>query len=385
MLSIASGRETSYFRAGFGSSCFFVLRGRAEILRLRGVLTELCELCGQTGAMDYLEYFLTLTENLKKIPYLVLMASRPDLRVSEIRAEDIRGAVLIYEYRLLGFGCSLFTTGDFNGSRTVIAPAALRQQVSAAVCRHLMERGAQIVLLNLELSAAETCQTCFENAMAGERKRWWTTRTREAGATLALQDTLEATLATMGKHTRRNFRYYRRRAEAELDYSFVPDAKSGVTMKEMIELNRASDHPVSRRVLERRLRTLQSMEGFFCVGLRKPSGEWISLLAGRRHHGVTEVDWQLNRGGLARYSVGTLIRSYLMEYEIAIGTERLYFEGGTPHTMRYSFLGQQAMDIVVMNRSPFVFLVRRCARWLRPERNFLLQTLLSPAVKWQLR
>jgi hypothetical protein len=381
MLSI--GREASHFKGD--SSRFFVLRGRGKILRLRTVLTDLCELCGQAGAMDYLEYFLTATENLKKTPYLVLMASRSNLEVSEMRAEDLRGAVLIYEYRLLGLGSNLFTTGDFNGSRAVIAPAALRRQVSAAVCRYLMERGAQIVLLSLEPGSQESCQTCFEDAMTGERKRWWTTRTRAAGATLALQDTLDATLATLGKHTRRNLRYYRRKAEADLDYSFVHDAKSMVTMAQLRELNRASTHPVAQPVLDRRLRTLKSIEGFFCVGLEQADGRWISLLAGRRHHGVTEIDWQMNRGGLAKYSVGTVVRSYLIEYEVTIGTERLFFEGGTPHTMRYSFLSQNAMDIVVMNRSVFVFLLRRCARWLRPERNFLLQTLLSPAIKWQLR
>lgn len=383
MLSI--GTEASHFKGGFGSSRFLVLRGRVEILRLRRVLTNLCDLCGQAGAMDYLEYFLTATENLKKTPYLVLMASRSNLAVPEIRAEDLRGAVLIYEYRLLGFGSNLFTTSDFNGSRAVIAPAALRRQVSAAVCSYLMERGAQIVLLSLEPGSQESCQTCFEDAMTGERKRWWTTRTREVGATLALEDTLDATLARMGKHTRRNLRYYRRKAEAELDYRFVHDAKSIVTMAQLRELNRASTHPVAQSVLDRRLRTLRSIEGFFCVGLKQPDGRWISLLAGRRHHGVTEIDWQMNRGGLAKYSVGTVVRSYLIEHEVAIGTQRLFFEGGTPHTMRYSFLSQNAMDIVVMNRSVFVFLLRRCARWLRPERNFLLQTLLSPAVKWQLR
>jgi hypothetical protein len=381
MLSI--GREASHFKGD--SSRFFVLRGRGKILRLRTVLTDLCELCGQAGAMDYLEYFLTATENLKKTPYLVLMASRSNLEVSEMRAEDLRGAVLIYEYRLLGLGSNLFTTGDFNGSRAVIAPAALRRQVSAAVCRYLMERGAQIVLLSLEPGSQESCQTSFEDAMRGERKRWWTTRTRVTGATLALQDTLDATLATLGKHTRRNLRYYRRKAEADLDYSFVHDAKSMVTMTQLRELNRASTHPVAQPVLDRRLSTVKSIEGFFCVGLKQPDGRWISLLAGRRHHGVTEIDWQMNRGGLAKYSVGTVVRSYLIEYEVAIGTERLFFEGGTPHTMRYSFLSQNAMDIVVMNRSVFVFLLRRCARWLRPERNFLLQTLLSPAIKWQLR
>jgi hypothetical protein len=384
MLSI--GSEATPFNADAPNSAqFFVSRGRAEILRLRPVLTALSELCGQTGATDYLEYFLTAIDNLKKTPYLVLMASRSDVCVSELQAEDLWGAVLVYEYKVLGFGSSLFTANDYNGSRAVIAPPKLRRQVSAAVCRYLMDHGAQIVFLNLEPGAQESCQICIEDAMAGKAKRWWGTQRRAVGATIALQKTLDATLARMGKHTRRNMRYYRRKAEAELGCNFTADMKSMLTMAQLIELNYASTHPVPHSTLERRYRTMKSMDGFFCVGMSRANGQWISLLGGRRHHGVTEVDWQMNRGGLAKHSVGTVIRSYLIEHEIAIGMEKLFFEGGTPHSMRHSFLSEEAMDIVVMNRSLSVFLLRSFARWLHPERNFLLQTLMSPAVKWQLR
>jgi hypothetical protein len=383
MLSI--GSEAIFNADTPNSAHFFVLRGRGAILRLRSVLGILSEFCGQAGATDYLEYFLTTTENLKKTPYLVLMASRSDVGAFELRASDLWGAVLVYEYRVLGCGSSLFTASDYNGSRAVIAPAKLRRQVSAAVCRYLMDRGAQIVLLNLDPGAADSCQICFEGAMAGNAKRWWGTQRREVGATIALQQTLDATLSRVGRHTRRNMRYYRRRAEADLGCSLTADVKGMLTMAQLVELNHASTHPVPHSILERRYKTTKSMEGFFCVGLSQGDGQWISLLGGRRHHCVTEVDWQMNRSGLAKYSVGTVIRSYLMEHEIAIGMEKLFFEGGTPHSMRHSFLSEEAMDIVVMNRSLSVFLLRRFAKWLRPEKNFLLQTLMSPAVKWQLR
>lgn len=371
--------------ARISSAHFFVLHGRMQILRLQAVLSDFCTICRQDGAMDYLKYLLSATEDLNKTPYLLLMASKSDVCVSQLRADDLSGAVLVYEYKVWGFRSGIFTTCDFNGRRTVIAPATLRRQVSAAVCRFLVERGAHVVLLSLEPGSADSCHICFEDAMVGRRRRWWTTQTREVGATLALKETLEATLATMGKHTRRNLRYHRRRAEAELECSFASDVKSILTMEQLMELNCASTHPAVQAKLDRRYETLKSMEGLFCVGLRQISGQWISLLGGRRHHGVTEIDWQMNRSGLAKYSVGTVMRSYLIEHEIAIGTKRLFFEGGTPHPMRHSFLSEKAMDIVVMKRSPFVFLLRTCARWLHPERNFLLQTLMSPSVKWQLR
>ena len=128
-------------------------------------------------------------------------------------------------------------------------------------------------------------------------------------------------------------------------------------MPQLLELNNASTHPVPHSVIERRYQTTKSMDGFFCVGLSQADGQWISLLGGRRHHGVTEIDWQMNRGGLSKLSVGTVIRSYLIEHEIAIGMEKLFFEGGTPHSMRHAFLSEEAMDIVVMNRSLSVFLI----------------------------
>jgi hypothetical protein len=363
---------------------FFVLRGRAAILRIQPVLVRLSALCTQTGAMDYLEYFLTGTDNLKKIPYMVLVGKRPDLNLAELRAEDLKGAVLVYEYKVLGMPSRVFTTSDFNGSRAVIALPADRTKISASVGRYLMTNGAQVVMLSYAGEGDETWSECFDGSISGDEKRLWTTQTREVGATIVLEKTVDATLAAMGKHTRRNLRYYRRKAEAELGCVFEGDMKSMLGKAQLIELNRASTHPVSEAVLERRYSTMKALDGLFCVGVKTPEGEWISLLGGRRHHGVSEIDWQMNRGGLERYSVGTVIRAYLIEHEIEIGTDRLFFEGGTPHSMRHAFISEKAVDIVVAKRSLFVSLLRRVAHWSPPRNNFLLQTLVDPALHWEL-
>ena len=82
--------------------------------------------------------------------------------------------------------------------------------------------------------------------------------------------------------------------------------------------------------------------------------------------------------------MGTVIRAYLIEHEIEIGTDRLFFEGGTPHSMRNAFISEKAVDIVVAQRSLFVSLLRRLAYWSPPRNNFLLQTLVDPALRWEL-
>jgi hypothetical protein len=363
---------------------FFVLRGLAQILRMQAVLIRFSAICDQTGAMDYLEYFLTATENLKKTPYLILLASRSDVDIFELRAQDLKGAALAYEYRVFGLSSGVFSTSDFTGSRNVIAPADMRPRLSVLICRYLMERGAQAVLLTFASDSDEDCQGCFDAAIAGHKKYWWTTQTRIAGATLALEKTFEATLLMIGKETRRNLRRYRRKAEAELNCIFAGDVKNTLSKEQLVELNHASAHPIANHALERRYNTMKTLEGAFCVGVKTPDGQWISLLGGRRHHGVAEIDWQMNRGGLEKYSVGTIIRAYLIEHEIAIGTGWLFFEGGTPHTMRHSFLMQKTVDIVALDRSLLVFLLRKWVRWSRGGRNFLLQTLSDRALKWEL-
>lgn len=363
---------------------FFLVRGRPYILRLQAVLSSLSAACGQTGAMDYLEYFLTTPENLKKVPYLVLVASRSCADVFSLQAGDLLCAALVYEYKIFGFASGIFSSSDFNGNRAMIAPADKRSQLCASVCRFLMEQGAQAVLLSFSKDGDQSLQSFLDGDLAGSKRRWWTTQTREVGATIVLQRTIEATLATLGNDTRRNLRRYRRKAEEELGCTFASDLDRTLTHAELIELNRASTHPVSDLLVERRHDMIRSLKGGFCVGVKEAGGEWISLLGGRRHHGVTEIDWQLNRAGLAKYSVGTVIRAYLLEHEIAIGTDRLFFEGGTPHSMRHSFVSETAIDIIALQKSPIPFLLRKLCLWLRPERNFLLQTLADPTLKWKL-
>jgi hypothetical protein len=385
---LSTDKEATQFRViDPDSAHFFVVRGRRDILRIRPLLADLSLLCGQTGAADYLEYFLTSTKSLNKIPYLVLVASRPARAVTDLRADDLRGAALIYEYTLMGIPSGLFSTRDFNGLRGLIAPAATRTKISAMVCRYLAEHRARVVHVTFSGDTETSCQTCFDEIAGGpdSHKQWWTTQSREVGASIALDKTVDATLARIGKHTRRNLRYYRRKAEVELGCIFEGDVRGKLTMAQFAELNSVATHSASESALERRFAVMNSQEGFFCSGVKTADGQWISLLGGRRHHGLTEIDWQMNRSGLEKYSVGTVIRSYLIENEIRIGSERLFFEGGTMHPMRHSFLSQQAVDIIVRKQCVFVYMLRKFAILLRLEKNFLLQTLTNPGLKWHLR
>lgn len=124
----------------------------------------------------------------------------------------------------------------------------------------------------------------------------WTTRERRVRRYLPLQSTYDETLATMGKHTRRNLRAFRRRAEAELHADFVSVAE--LSRDDLVTLNGLCSYPVPDRVAAWRHQTATELIGSFLLGIRSGDGRWLSLLGGRRHHGTTEVTWQMNREGL---------------------------------------------------------------------------------------
>lgn len=196
-----------------------ILRGRAEVLAKWGMLVELSHRTGQTGAMDSLDYFLSTPAVLRKTPYLMLVGLRAGVKAEEATADDVAGALLLYEYRFARLGVKVFATDDKSGRRTVIAPPEIRTRVAELACRTLIAKGAVTILITLE-GDEEARREGPE--IPGQPECWIATRARATPGYLPLGRTLDQTLAAMGRHTRRNLRYYRRRLETDLGASFVP-------------------------------------------------------------------------------------------------------------------------------------------------------------------
>lgn len=360
---------------------FHVLKGREDILRMHAVLVELSSRCGQTGAMDYIALFLDAPMNEKKTPYLLLAAIRAVADPFTLRAEDLQGAAVVYEYDIGPWPTRVFVTDDGSGSRTVIALPEDRSRVTTKACEHLMRLGARAALLSYK-EEIDPQPKDAQIARLVERRGWlWGSQVRDMKTYLSLKPTFDETVLQLGKHTRRNLRYYRRRAEIELGCRFVPEVS--MSKSEFCELNRICTHPVDERLVVRRYDDLSRVKDSFCIGLRAEDGRWLSLMGGRRHHGWTEVDWQINRMGMDRLSLGTAMRCYFLENEVALGAQRLYFEGGTPHTMRHSLLTEKSLDIFALRPSWRVSLMRFLSRTSVGKRNFMLQTLADESIRWQ--
>jgi hypothetical protein len=353
-----------------------IIRGREAILRMRGILVELSARCDQPGAMDHLEYFLSRPKFANKIPCLILFCSV----CPPTSPDDIGGAILLYEYQVSGFGCKVFVADYHGGDRTVIAPPQVRAQIASLGCGALLTRGALAVQLTYQTEHAVFDES-FTHAANGNSRWQRASSVRAMHGYVPLEDTYDATLASFGKHTRRNLRASRRCAEAKLGYTFV--AGPVISKEEFMAFNRISTHPVSDELAAWRYRAMKLFPELLFLGLRDRNGQWLSLIGGRHHQNGTYVEWQMNRSDMTSFSLGTLMRSHLLEHEVARGTRRLYLVGGTSHSMKFAFGTEYFVDLVALRRALPAVLLRRFAHPLMLEETFLVQTIANPELRWE--
>ena len=377
MLAISDPNDAA---GTISAAIIHIVRGCDSILRLQGVLADLSVRCGQPGVMDDVGYFLSKPGTLTRVPHLLLFSKAPVLELERLTAEDLLGAVLLYRYMVLGCGIGIFSTNDRSGRGTLVAPAGLRSAMAEMATRSLMDRGVLAVLISFRDGAAGNSQMgssgsqALGSSTADDKTARWAWRQRETPDYLQMEESFDATLAKIGTRTRRNMRYYRKRAEAELGCVFLPRVEIG--KREFLDFNRECMYAVSAKVAAWRYESLQYLGTPLFMGIKDRGGRWLSLLGGRRHDDGTEILWQMNRSGLSAYSLSIVMRSYFVEHEIAHGMTKLYMEGGTAHPMRFSFVQDKVTDLVVVRRSRLGVVVPALAHlFIKPDNELALMLL----------
>ena len=349
-----------------------VLTGRAAIRGAQPRLQGLADRSGQAGAADYIDYFLTQPYTGGKQPHLLLFhGGAPGAET------QLEGAVLVHQYHALGVPLPVYVTEDTGGERNVLGSPETRSATALRAAEFLLRtRGAHLVLLSLQDAGFHPA-----NPPAGRQQApRWGLRRRTLLRRLPLLSSYEATLNTLGAHTRRNFRLFRRRALGAYGCTFVP--QSNISEQDFIALNARCDYPVPLPVAQWRYRSRHTIPGGVLAGVQSAGGEWISIAGGRRYHGTFALDWQMNRTDFARISPATLMRGFLMEHEAASGTGSLLFQGGTPHSMQSAFRPEQVVDLVGSATSLPARLLLRLAERIPPRDNFLLQALAGGELEW---
>jgi hypothetical protein len=360
-----------------------VLSGHAAVLEQASLLESLAQRCHQAGAMNWLDHFLNVSDFRDKKPYLVLVV-RPGVTASSLTLEGVHAAVLLFEYRVLGMPTGAFATDDWAGFRSVIAPEAERGAIAAMAAIALLEQGAQLALISHGHAARSTSR----QAPVPRRDIRWGWRTRPVVMTLALEPTFQATLAKLGKATRFNLGYYRRRLEAEVPCEFVSDARGLLQESELERLNAGSLNPYPLKSFQQQYKSSCRLPGGFLLGLRSNSGQWLSLIGGWRQDRVTVLYWQMNTAGYEKLSIGTAMRSYFLEHEVQRGATTLTVYGGTSHSMQNSFLREEVTDLIVKRRSLRAAALQAVARMATSSRfgarinSVLVQAIGSNDMDW---
>jgi hypothetical protein len=347
---------------------------------------ELSARCNQHGAMDDIAYFLSKPGAWPRIPNLLLVSRTAELDLRNPKLDDLMGAVLIFEQDIFGFGVGAFATNDRSGRSTLIAAGPERSLVVGLAVRTLLDRGAHLILMSFRAAdgpehSATGRPPLLDAAEQGKVVGRWALRERTIPGYLPLLTTFDATLARIGQRTRSNLRYYRRRAEADLGCVFLPRIE--VAREEALRFNRQCMYAVPAAVAGWRYDSLKELKEPVFMGIKDREGHWLSMLGGRRYGDHrSEILWQMNRRGHAARSLGTVMRSYYIEHEIAHGSRRMYIEGGTPHPIKFSFVPEELTDLVVMRRTLTATAIRMAARhWISPD-NELSHMLSAQDLEW---
>ncbi|WP_260702914.1 GNAT family N-acetyltransferase [Edaphobacter flagellatus] len=351
-----------------------VIRQSADILRLQPALVELGRSCGHPGALDDLQYFLSWLNIRQKSPCMVALTRGSGSSDANVSAH---AAVLLYEHRVADLGMRIFTSFDDTGRRALIPDPIDSAEFAKLTCRTLLSHGAQCVLLTFRHNGAPLTEVLKG---AGFALRW-ATREREIPDYLPLKKTFDETLSIMGARTRNHLRYYRRRAEKDLGCEFVPEAK--ISREDFLELNRISSYPSTDEIARWKYDSFHELKDPVLCGLRDRDGRWLSLVGGLHAGRNMEMFWQINRNDMKPYSLGTVMRNYLMEHELQRGTRRLYFEGGTSHSMSHSFVKEKCTDLFILRDNLIARQIPSLFKRHVPKENPINEFLDDPNLEWK--
>jgi Acetyltransferase (GNAT) domain len=331
-----------------------VLRGFDAIRKAAAQIAELRELTGQgNNPLLRLEFFLGRVRLFPgNLPVVLLLRS----------AQSLEGVVYLYEKTLCGLPTGYLRGFDhLTGESCVIAHAPSRAVLLKLALHQLF------VETNARVAWATVCQGSVEpmvNSHLARNALRLETSSIVREHCLKLSGTFAATLGRFGQHTRRNLRYYRRRAERELNVTFHPNLSAEESGQALQQLSQSSFQPFPDSLSEwgKMAGLLQSQPGYFAMGLRA-DGEWISYLVGMRTAGLTWVLMQMNHNRYARHSLSTVLRSYFFEHEIERGQIEIKFVNGTCALFQRCCEADTCWTVLA-RRGPIAFLIARCiAPW----------------------
>lgn len=332
--------------------------GAKQILAFSPVIEKLRHSCGlHTDMMTDPSWFVSRT---------VLWGNDPIVVSLEQNRQTV-AAVLFYGRQIFGVPTGVVKGGNRSGDGLVIAPAGQRlPALKAASARMLATPWVHTVLASLRGVVAP------EQGMAAQDRIDCALHPRTVNTHLSLEGGFEGLLSRIRPRSRRNYRYFRRRAENELGLEFVPDLNPDEAVQAVETLHAVSMHPVPRPRALKLEAAIRGTPGYFAMGVRTPNREWLSYISGWRQPDATFVEWQLNHHEYEAQSLSTVMRTYFLEHEAARGVPQVVFVGGTSSALGRYCAPESCVDLLATRRGLRGSVAKELMTRLRPQSQVAL-------------
>ncbi len=308
------------------------------------------------GTTEHLDFFLASLTNQWR-PLLLLHYS----------GRDIKGVVYAKERRLLGF-----STG------TIYVDATLPNTIlSEGLSRHeLLLRSAQSLLAvprahSLRMIAPQDMASHLTASLAGLNSMH---RPAKLHSILHLGTSYNELVNRLGPHSRRNIRYYRRRLEAD-GGRFVTDIPLEDFRTAASSILRQAGTGASAPKTNRFLNMVSAVRRPLLLGLQNERGEWISIVGAWQEHSSATVLFQMNNDRFyGRFSLGLVLRGYMLEEFIKRGISDVFFWAGITEPLSRIAVDVPAVNLYFDKPHLLPWLCRTAVKVCRP--------LLPPDLAW---
>ncbi len=275
------------------------------------------------GQIDTLRQDLGADDDVLLDPLHFLAATDDRRRSCSVACWDgasLTGLTYATEHYVKGIPIGYAVGGDYAGRGLLLCRPEREEAVVGASIRQLVARGIHSLHFRMmpRTDAKITIQGMgmqyLDALIPGDRMR--------------LPASFEDFLATLGRHTRRNVRYYTRKARAA-GIEFVPSLTREEYGAGADRLNTKGTFRADPSHLARDERILGLHSCVQRFGLRASDGSWLAVLCGftqgRRFHLLA----QFNDARHEPLSLSIVLRGYTVECLIANGVTELQFMGGT--------------------------------------------------------
>ena len=260
-------------------------------------------------------------------------------------SQGSRVAGLLYarERMVAGIPTGIVLGDDTLGTMVVARPDEAESVLHCAVETLLKHKAA----LRFRVASDHLALLQTETAKANAEIHFYR---EEFHSHLELARTYDEFLGKFRSHARHNFCRYRRRSELAGN-EFCPDlsfadfcaAAKGLFPKETYARHESNFHQC--------VAMIEAMPSQILVGLRRSTGEWVSLAGGWYAGDRAVLNMQLNDRTCAKESVSLVLRSYLIEQLINRGIREVVFLAGTSAPLSYYITHREEYMTYVDSRS----------------------------------